>query len=302
MLPLADPIVIIPRWAANEIKSLPEKKISLNKEIYIRMLGRFTLMGEDDDEMVGVIKHDLTRSLPSLFPQLIDEAKFSIKEHFMSQNGNEASNGELLSVFENVALMVALLSGRIFVGLPLSRDKDWLHSSIAYTSDGVTVAESPLLKPYTTLIRYLMAPFLPQVRSLKRHQAVVKEKIKPLIAAHLKSLDNGIKSETASSGKFLDWLLARYNYRVDDARIARDYILASAGAIPIAAGLLTQVLLELALRSDCVDSLRLELETIVDHDGWTFAALSNLEHMDSFIKECQRLNPHVFSKFSKPTI
>lgn len=260
------------------------------------MLGRFTMLGEDDDEMVAVIRHDLTRSIPNLFDVLTDEAKFGLKQT-IGDSADWKSKEKMISMYDGMARVVALISGRVFVGLPLSRDDEWLHSSITYTSEGVVVAENPSFKSQSAFMRYLTAPFLCQVRSLKMHQSFVKNKVKPLIDAHLKARETSKgQSKPPVTGKFLDWLLARYNYRVNAARIGRDYILAAAGAIPIAAGLLTHVLFELAARPEYIQTLRGELERVIQKRGWTFQSLADLEHMDSFIKETQRMNPHVLSE------
>ncbi|KAF2106334.1 cytochrome P450 [Lophiotrema nucula] len=294
-LPLPDPIVIIPRWAAGEIKSLAENKISLNKEIFIRMLGRFTMLGEDDDEMVAVVKQDLTRALPNLFETIVDEVKFGLN-NILRQGASKETEPQELSLYENMARVIALVSGRIFVGLPLSRDEHWIYSSITYTSEGVTVAESPVLRPYSPFVRWLISPFLSQVRSLRKHQAFIREKVKPLIADHLEKRQQGTtEKRDSSNGKFLDWLLARYKYEVDATRIARDYLLVAAGAIPIASGLLSQVLLELATRPQHAQTLRKELNDVIGKTGWKHAALAELQHLDSFLKETQRLNPHVLA-------
>jgi cytochrome P450 len=252
---------------------------------------------KDDDEMVAVVKQDLTRALPSLFDTIVDEVKFGLS-NILRPSSEKQTDTQQLSLYENMARVIALVSGRIFVGLPLSRDEQWIHSSVTYTSEGVTVAESPVLRPYPPFFRYLISSFLPQVRSLRKHQTLVRRKVEVLIANHLVGEKRGIvENADSSNGRFLDWLLARYKFKVDTSRIARDYLLAAAGAIPIASGLLSQVLLELATRPEHAQSLREELIDVIGKTGYNHTTLAQLEYMDSYLKETQRPNPNLLSEY-----
>ena len=290
-------MVILPQWAINEIKSLPENQVSLNQELYIRFLGRYTLLGQEDDEIVAVIKHDLARGLPEIFDTiLIPEAVYS-----MNLELGPCPDWTCFTVFEKASRIVTMLNGRTFVGLPLSREEDWINSTIMYTTEGDIVAQS--LRPYPSMLRYFVAPFLSTVKSLKKHQALVSEKTRPLIEAHLKSHSSSTDSKrsqgSANSGKLINWLLARYSRAPTAAVIAKDYLLSSAASVPIPASLLTHVLFELASRPEYVSPLRAELEEMMQKSKeFNFTSLPRLDKMDSFIKECQRLNSHGLSEYS----
>lgn len=275
-------MVIVPRWAAAEIKSLPEDRVSLNKELYIRFLGRYTLMGQDDDEMVSVIRHDLTRSLPDVVNSiLIDEARHALGESF-----GRCADWTRVAVFERLARVVTMVNGRAFVGLPLSRDEEWIKSTMAFTTEGEVVAAS--LRPFPAVLRPLVAPFHPAVRNLRKHQALVSQRTQPLIKAHLEG-----EGKHDNGGRLLGWLLGRYARRPRQSEITRDYLLSCTASIPIPAGLLTHLLYELASRPEYVEPLRRELEAAVAKAGaFDFSCLSELDRMDSFIRECQRLNSH----------
>ncbi|KAF2106359.1 cytochrome P450 [Lophiotrema nucula] len=287
VLPLQDPMVILPHSAVSEIKSLPEKQMSLNKELYVRFLGRYTLLGQDDDEMVSVIKHDLYRSLSDVFDNvLVDEAIYGV-----AASVGACKDWTPLAPFNVTARIITMLNGRTFVGLPLSRNEDWIHSTIAFTTEGDIVAQS--LRPYPSLIRPVVAPFLPAVRSLKKHQALVSKKTQPLIEAHF-ARSASEKKDPNQSGRLLSWLLGKYKNGTSPNRIAKDYLLSSAASIPIPASLLTHILFELGKRPEYVEPLRLELRAAVEKNGGKFSynCLGSLDKMDSFIKETQRLNSH----------
>ena len=46
----------------------------------------------------------------------------------------------------------------------------------------------------------------------------------------------------------------------------------------------------LAAHPECIPPLREEVETIIEEEGWTKAALGRLQKLDSFMRENQRVN------------
>jgi cytochrome P450 len=52
-----------------------------------------------------------------------------------------------------------------------------------------------------------------------------------------------------------------------------------------------QVLYHLAASPHYAASLREEVESIVEEDGWTKLALDRMSRIDNFVQESQRMNP-----------
>lgn len=73
-----------------------------------------------------------------------------------------------VQLYPKLVRMVALLSGRIFVGRPLSRNEEWLESSVQYSID-CDGARRALMR-YPSYMRRIVAPFLPELRRLKVHK------------------------------------------------------------------------------------------------------------------------------------
>ncbi len=93
-------------------------------------------MGRDVNENrwhVDVIKSSLTPNLPSIFPELLDELPLAVQDNLLCEDGNEVFQHfkrtslkrinllgwTAVNVFPAVLNIVARLSSRIFVGLPL---------------------------------------------------------------------------------------------------------------------------------------------------------------------------------------
>jgi cytochrome P450 len=53
----------------------------------------------------------------------------------------------------------------------------------------------------------------------------------------------------------------------------------------------TQVLFDLATRPEYVQPMRDEVESVIEEEGWSKAAVDKLRKLDSFVKESLRLSP-----------
>ena len=51
---------------------------------------------------------------------------------------------------------------------------------------------------------------------------------------------------------------------------------------------------------ECIQPLRDEVESIVKEQGWTKTSLFTMRKLDSFLREAQRLNGFILSKYHLP--
>jgi len=75
--------------------------------------------------------------------------------------------------------IVALLSGRVFVGRPLSREEEWLESRINYTIN--CVAARGAIRKYLVYLQPFVDPFLTEIKK----QARGKDKLRSGEERHL---------------------------------------------------------------------------------------------------------------------
>jgi|ERR1700761_1103887 len=77
-----------------------------------------------------VVRHQLTRNLAALFPDMMEEMRASFSDEIPDSDG-------WVSVKAHEAFMRAIcrISNRTFVGLPLCRNKDFVELNIKYTVD-----------------------------------------------------------------------------------------------------------------------------------------------------------------------
>jgi hypothetical protein len=98
-------------------------------------LGKYTGL-TINDTLVQSVKVDLTKNAPQILDELQEEVGYSIRKHI-----GECADWTEYPLYDKLLHLVALLSGRIFVGLPLSRDETWLDVTIRYTVDAFVGAE-----------------------------------------------------------------------------------------------------------------------------------------------------------------
>ena len=96
-----------------------------DRESYERFLGRWTHIGQDMTELSTAVRQDLTQSLGDILPVVQDELRLA----FAKEMGNP-EQWTTITVYPTILKIVALLSGRVFVGAPLSRSPAWLDASI----------------------------------------------------------------------------------------------------------------------------------------------------------------------------
>ena len=123
-----DKRIMLPIHLFEEIKNLPEDQISLQQYAYKIFNGHYTGLGQKNPAGIGAIRNELTTNINSTLAVLQDEIEYGVQEEF--GNFKEWSP---IAVYGKLLRVVALASGRIFVGLPLSRDEDWIDITINYT-------------------------------------------------------------------------------------------------------------------------------------------------------------------------
>lgn len=210
------------------MESKQKSSFSLDAESYELFMGHWTDFGsENDGALTRTVRQDLTKSIGAILPLLQDELKYAFEKEL--GNSTEWHAIPLLSV---LLRMVALLSGRVFVGSPLHRNEEWVDASINYTVALASVAResrtwNPLLVPF-------VAPFLPSVKKTRRYLYKAKEWMKPLVSEIVNAEKEapGRPAKVGQRGTFISWLL---NYlpahRKTASRIGKDQMALSFAAI-----------------------------------------------------------------------
>ncbi|KAL4913034.1 cytochrome P450 [Aspergillus aurantiobrunneus] len=272
-------LVILPRSGINVIKSLPEDHVSIKKHHHDVFLGEYTYMGTKSPEFDNAMRYDLTRNTPTVLASFVAEVEHAIEESF-----GRPSEWKAFQPRASMSRIASLMSGRAFVGLPLSRDKSWVESTVTYTQD-VTRAWL-VLRMIPWLIRPFVAPFLPQVRSLKNQRRMTEQKLRPLLEHQDEKTDSD-----QPGGDMLRWFRQRYSRTPTARELARDQLLATFASIYNLSNALSYLVFDLASYPEHIEPLRSELREVLEGQPISKENIQKLKKLDSFIRESQRLSP-----------
>ena len=248
-LPHEPDTLILPEKYLDEVKSLPESKLSFANSVFHRMAGKYTNLGEHDDRFVNSIKIDLTRNIARTLAGLQDEADFAIPSYI-----GACEDWTTVVIYSQLLRIVALLSGRIFVGLPLCRNEEWLDTTINYTLAVFTAVES--IKKLSPLTRGFFAPSLKEVQRLHHYRVNGARMLTPILKERHENLkDPSFEPPT----DMLQFLIQNSGQQATDALFqAYMQMLVSLVAIQGTSMALTQVIYDLALHPEYVEVLRKE--------------------------------------------
>ncbi|KAG5767948.1 hypothetical protein H9Q72_004375 [Fusarium xylarioides] len=293
------PLLILPMSVFHEIHNMPNEFVSIIAEHEDKFQGKYTHITTIKPEIPATIRQDLTRNMPTIILDFQDELAYA------SEQWPRTSNWSSVPLYEMMLRTVALLSGRAFVGLPLCRDQGWLEASIGYTVQCVSIRDQ--LHTWNPVLRPIIGPFLPSVRSVRRHLRFAAEIMAPLISQVLqedgkqRQTDALPADRTNGRGTFISWLLRHLPEELrTPEQVGLDQMLVSFAAIHTTTMALTKVVWELAKRPEYVTPLRDEMYDVFGPEAGTTAicikkdALSRLQKLDSFIREVQRWCPSSF--------
>jgi hypothetical protein len=239
-------------------------------------------MGTKADEFDNAMRHVLTRNTPMVLASFTAEIDYAVHETI-----GDCDEWTPVTVRGTMARMASLMSGRAFVGLPLSRDKEWVEATVNYTGDvsRAWMVLTMLPKP----VRYVVAPCLPQVKSLKRQKKINEDKLASLLKA--KESAGNTQKDKIPGGDMIDWFISQYSHKPTVKELSRDQILATFASIYNLSNALAYIVFDLAAADpDWVEQMRTEISQQVGLDGViTKTNLPKLRKIDSFVKESQRL-------------
>ncbi|PBK99161.1 cytochrome P450 [Armillaria gallica] len=230
-----------------------------------------------------IIRNRITKSLASTLPETHDEVVAACSDIFHFDSDDWVS----FPAMESVMRIVARASNRLFVGLPLCRNEEFLHLNTQFTVDVASAATVIGLCPL--LIRPYVARLFPSIpKSLQK----AAQLLEPVITERRCVADNINPDFSGNPPDILGWILEEAQ---GDERslqnLARRILTINFAAIHTTSLTFVHALYHLAAEPKYLQPLREEIESVVAEEGWTYAAMKRMKRLDSFLKESQRLNP-----------
>ena len=197
--------------------------------------------------------------------------------------------------------IVAIVSGRIFIGPELYREEEYVEAATQYTVE--LLGAQRAVKAVKPWLRPVYAPFLPELKALDRRVMAANRFLQPVVQARREAAARG---ENKQYNDFLGWMMnnaQKFDIK-NDKEIARIQLAISFAAIHTTTMTATNVFYNLAARQEYVEPLREEvLQALNTSEGvWTTAGLNSLRRLDSFIRETMRLDPVFFNAFRRKVL
>ncbi|KAJ6505550.1 cytochrome P450 [Mycena sanguinolenta] len=262
-----------------DIAGAPEHVVSFTEGIEEFTMGREI---SANNYHLDVVRTSLTRNLHNCFPDVRDEIICAFDEVLQLQGSEWKSH----PVLPTMMAIVARVSNRLFVGLPLCRDKAYLANNVAYTIDVIRSANKIVLLP-----PFLRPIFGPLISSKNKSNAKAMKILGPLIEERLAKEEELGSDWPGRPNDFISWML---NLAEGDQRAVLPLTLRilsiNMAAIHTSSIAFTWALFDLTTYPEYFLPMREEVEHVVAEEGWSKAALNSMVKIDSFLRESQRIN------------
>ncbi|GJE90628.1 cytochrome P450 [Phanerochaete sordida] len=267
-----------------ELRKAPEEALSFHEGIRYSLQLDHTF-GRDAIEHeyhIPVIRTQLTRHLTPLFADIYDEIVQSFADGMPA-----TERWTSVPVLKTIMRVVSRTSNRIFVGLPYCRDPAFCELGVRFAVDVIKTGVALHLTPI--FLRPLVGKLIsPASKRVEEGKAIIGKLLEDRLKLFKEHSDSDWPDKPSD---MIQWLIEEANEeeRTVDSLVLR-ILVVNFAAIHTSSTSFTHALHTLAAHPECVAPLREEIEGIVRVEGWTKAAVQRMRKLDSFMKECQRLN------------
>ncbi|KAH8105091.1 cytochrome P450 [Cristinia sonorae] len=227
---------------------------------------------------VTVIRNALTRNLGVLFPDVRDELVVATRELIPPSD-----DWIPVRAFDNVMKIVCRTSNRIFVGLPLCRDPEFMEINMTFTTE--IVKAGYIVGAVPKILRGFAAKFTP-VEKLKRR---AEEILRPVIEERVQMMEEYGGDWPDKPNDMISWLIDLAPPGKETVpSVALRVLTVNFAAIHTSTMTFSNALYHLAASPEYQVELREEVDRVVAEHGWSKEALGKMIKVDSFIKETGR--------------
>ncbi|KAF7320658.1 Cytochrome P450 [Mycena chlorophos] len=265
-----------------ELAGVSEEVLSFQGAVNETLQTKWTIGSQiaDDPWHVHTVRGSLTRNLARCFPEVRDEIVHAFRDVV-----GESKEWKTIQVLPTSMKVVSRTSNRLFVGLPLCRDPDFIQLNIDYTVNIFTRGQIIALFP--EFIKPLIVPILSSKNSSLRYALKF---LGPLLEERLEAERTMGKDRPDRPNDLISWLLDYApEYDKTPRELALRILTVNMAAIHTSSTTLAAALYDLAAYPAHIAPMREEALRVVGAEGWSKAALNSMHRIDSFLRESQRL-------------
>ncbi|MCJ1396653.1 hypothetical protein MMC18_009545 [Xylographa bjoerkii] len=288
-------MVVIPNQFIDEVQALPNHIANPTSADAHNLLWPYTDIGVilRSNLHFRVIQTKLTPNLGSLTEPMQEEL-----DHALVQEFPGCKDWVIIEPYHLILKLVARISARVFLGLPVCRDPQWLEISTQFTENVfITVC---LLRLFPTWTHPLLSKLLP---SRWRGYSYVQRAKKLLVPEILRRREAWSKDETAAEEHWnlLSWMMeCGTEAEIDPTHLAHLEIVISLASIHTSQMNAVHVIYDLAAHPEYIQALRDEIRQVWEEGGGLKKTyFVKLRRLDSFLKESQRFNPPSLLSFHR---
>ncbi|KAF8335539.1 cytochrome P450 [Amanita rubescens] len=264
-----------------DIRNAPEEYLSFHEALIEIMHLDVTIGPEIYNPIhINVIRNAFTQNIGPRFADIQDEIKTAFADYIPTGQGNEWVK---VNVYSTMMDIVCRTSNRMFVGLPLARDPDFMSLNKEFTINVMKAFH--IINQFPSFLRLIVSRFANVSNDIKR----AMRHLKPLIKERLEQEAKHGKDWPNKPNDLITWLLEAAQGEQRDIRsMAISVLLVNLAAIHTATMSFTYILYDLATHPEYVQPMREEVEAALQEGGWTHASIGKLSKVDSFVKESLR--------------
>jgi len=268
-----------------DVKRAPDHILSTGEAVreFLEMDYTLPMLHHDDTYQIGVIRSKLTRNFAATFDQVQDELVQALTEFIPLDSGEWVK----ISILPTIQQVICRTSGRMLVGAPLCRNRDYqkLATNFAINVFKIAYVVSMFPKPLKPIVARFISSIPSQVRR-------TMELIEPMVKERFAKIDEfGGETWEDAPDDMLMWLMSEAKGVERSLEgLARRLLLVNLAAIQSTSLTFIQILYRLLATPEYVESLRQEIGAAVAEEGWTKAGMDKLHRLDSFVRESQRMD------------
>ncbi|KAK8875034.1 cytochrome P450 [Apiospora arundinis] len=256
-----------------------------------------------------IIRHELTKKLNTFADDVVDEMEQALTDSW----GTNTDDWVEVNMYQTLLHIVARLSTRVFIGLPLCRDTEFLEACQSFNRNVALSAAFLNLLP--SFLKPFFAPLVAGADYLRYKKC--SKYILPTIKERLETLKNKEKLpvfDPSTPSDYIQWAIDHAvrkggleSRELESRVIATRFAILCFAAIQSSVITLTNAVFDIASSPDCVrclDTMRREVQdetsttttaaatatATTQQPVWSRAMMARLTHVDSALRESLRLN------------
>lgn len=192
-------MVLLPAAEAKWLIEQPEHILSMHQQTDLHFqVEHGTVFQTRDQSHVHLVATKLTARIGNLVPELVNELEAALKQHW----GRDREWKDVC-VYDSLRVVIGQVTNRVFLGLPLCRNRELLDAGVAY-AQAIPVA-AQILTLFPRVLRPLVAPLI--TRPNRRHENTWFRLTVSEVERRLKEWEMTDGEGLSKNDDFLQWLI-----------------------------------------------------------------------------------------------